>query len=41
MVTSVRQALGLFNDFHQPQGLFTVEWDGIVDDVAGMIYKLP
>jgi hypothetical protein len=38
MVTSVTQALGLFNDFHQPQGLFTAEWgDGIADDVAGMI----
>jgi len=42
MVTGVTQALGLFNDFHQPRGLFTVEWDdGIADDVAGMIYKLP
>jgi len=42
MVTSVTQALGLFKDFHQPQGLFTVEWDdGFADDVAGTIYKLP
>jgi hypothetical protein len=39
MVTGVTQALGLFTDFHQTQGIFTVEWDyDIADDVAGMIY---
>ena len=42
MVTGVKQALVLFNDFHRPKGLFTVAWDGgIAGDVAGMIYKLP
>jgi hypothetical protein len=39
MVTGLTQALGLINDFHQPQRKFTAEYDdGIANDVAGITY---
>jgi hypothetical protein len=42
MVMAVTQVPSLFDDFHQPERLFTVDCDddGITDDVAETIYEL-